>query len=219
MMDHMPLQPLLILGAGGFGREVADVVDAINASAGPTWDFLGFVDDGDPDLTLLARRGDPLLGTSDVLEVHRAAAFVVGVGDPRTRRLLDARAREAGLRPATLVHPAATLGRDVVIGEGSVVCSHVSLTTHIVLGRHVHLNLNCTVGHDVVVGDFSTVNPGATISGNVTLHDDVTVGTNAAVIQGISLGAGSTVGAGAAVVRDVEPGVTVVGVPARPLTR
>jgi sugar O-acyltransferase (sialic acid O-acetyltransferase NeuD family) len=217
MMGRMSPRPLLIVGAGGFGREVADVVDAINAADGAAWEFLGYVDDGVIDPTLLERRGDRLLGTSAALHEHRGASFAVGVGDPKARRLLDARAREAGLEPATLIHPSATLGRDVVIGDGSVICAHVSLTTHIVLGRHTHLNLNCTVGHDVVMGDFVTVNPGATISGNVTLADDVTIGTNAAVIQGISVGAGSTVGAGAAVVRDVAPGTTVVGVPAKPL--
>jgi len=220
MMGRMQPRPLVIIGAGGFGREVADVVHAINtAGNGPVFELQGYIDDNLSDLSLLNRRGERFLGTCDDLPRYASAVFVVGVGNPAARRALDARAVKAGLDPATLIHPSATVGRDVQLGDGCIVCSHVSITTHVLLGRHTHLNLNCTVGHDVVVGDFVTVNPGATISGNVTLDDDVSVGTNAAVIQSVTIGPRSTVGAGAAVVRNVAADTTVVGVPARPIAR
>lgn len=209
-------EALIIIGAGGFGREVNDVVAAVNdASSQTVWDLLGFVDDGHVHLDRLGRIGTRHLGTTAALTDHSNAWFVVGVGNPRVRRLLADRAYAAGLRAATLIHPTATLGKDVVIGEGSIICSHVSITTNIRIGRHVQLNLNCTVGHEAVLHDYATVFPGATISGEVVLEEDVTVGTNAAVIQGLRVGQGSFVGAGAAVVREVPPGVTVVGVPAR----
>ena len=106
-------QPIVVLGAGGFGREVADVVHAVNeAAAEPLWELLGYVDDGSPDEQLLARRDERLVGTSADLPRLAPAAFVVAVGDPRVRRRLAELAVAAGLRPAVLVHPSATFGRD-----------------------------------------------------------------------------------------------------------
>jgi sugar O-acyltransferase (sialic acid O-acetyltransferase NeuD family) len=206
---------LVIVGAGGYGREMLDVVEAINAVS-PTFEVVGFVDDGSPDVDLIQRRGAEFLGKVARLE-DVDAGYVVGIGSGQVRRKIDEYATGLGRSPVTLIHPSATMAAEVEIGEGSVICSHVSLTNHIRLGRHVHLNLNCTIGHDAVLEDFATVLPGATISGNVTLAEAASIGTNAAVIQGVRVGAGTTVGAGAAVVRDLPDGVTAVGVPAKPL--
>ena len=92
------------------------------------------------------------------------------------------------------------------------------MTTNIHLGMGSQINLVCTIGHDSIIGDFVTMSPGATISGNVTIGSFATIGSNASVIPGVTLGEGCTVGAGAAVIRDVEPGTTVVGVPARTIS-
>lgn len=207
---------LVVIGAGGHGREMADVALAVNASAPqPVWDVLGFVDDGSPEVELLHRRNARHLGTTTDLDDLAGAYFVVGVGTPQPRRLLAGAAERAGLEAATLVHPAATMGVDVELAPGCIVCSHASLTTNVRLGRHTHVSLNASVAHDARLGDFVTVLPGARVSGNVVLEDDVYVGTNAAIIQGVRVGRGAVIGAGAVVIRDVEPGATVAGVPAR----
>lgn len=218
-MDVSGSTPIVIVGAGGFGREVLDIVEAVNRDreGGEDYDFLGFVDDGSPDLRLLGDREAPFLGGTDCLSRFAGASFVLGVGSPNARRDLDQVAVDAGLRPVRLVHPSATMGAMVTLGEGMIVCAHVSITTNIVFGRHVHLNLSSTVGHDCVIGDYVTVNPGANISGNVTLQDGVTVGTGAAIIQGRAVGAGTMIGAGALVTKDLPGGVTAVGAPARAL--
>jgi sugar O-acyltransferase (sialic acid O-acetyltransferase NeuD family) len=209
---------LVIIGAGGFGREVADIVEAIDRHS-PTFDLLGFVDDGHPDPDVLARRGTPHLGTTHELVRWPGARYAVAVADPVIREELDGRARAAGLRPARLVHPTTAIGADVREGPGLITGAHTSITTNIDIGQHVHLDRRVTVGHDSRIGDFVTVHPGATISGDVTVGSRARIGSNAVVIQGVTVGDGATVGAGAAVVRDVAAGQTVVGVPARPLHR
>ena len=165
--------PIVVIGAGGFGREVHDVIVAINAaSADPVWHFLGFVDDGTPDPQLLGRRNARHLGGTNELPSMGGTFYVIGVGNPVARRRLAEQADAAGLRAATLVHPSATMGLDVEVGEGSIICSHVSITTNVRIGRHVHLDQNVAIGHDTTLRDFSRVNPGATVSGNVTLDEE-----------------------------------------------
>lgn len=216
-------ESLVVVGAGGFGREVLDVVDAVNAAAGtPTWSVAGVVDDrpNDANLAHLGTRGVGYLGTTDDLAGPEAGAgrpthYVVGIGSPAVRRVIAERLDAAGLVPATLVHPSATHGFDVEVGPGSVLCAGVRLTTHIRLGRHVHLNLNATVGHDTTIGDYVSANPLSSISGDCVLEDEVLIGVAGVVLNGLRVGRGSVVGGSACVVRDVEPGVVVKGVPAR----
>ncbi|WP_134774390.1 NeuD/PglB/VioB family sugar acetyltransferase [Ornithinimicrobium flavum] len=211
---------LVIIGAGGFGREVLDVARdsaASSCSEDLRLRFRGFVDDGSPDLQRLERIGADYLGSSTELARLRGAAYVVGVGNPKVRAQLAARADEAGLIATTLVHPSATIGADVTLGPGTVIAAGVRITTNVRIGRHVHLNLNATVGHDAVLEDFATVNPLAAISGDVVLKQGATIGTTACVNQGLCVGSEAVVGAGAAVVKNVEPATTVVGVPARAL--
>lgn len=211
--------PLVIVGAGGFGREVADVIAAQNASMeSPGYDLLGFVDSGPSDVNLerLRQRSMEYLGTeSDWLEAGRLCHFIVGVGKPDVRRAISERFEQAGHTPAVAVHPHATIGSIGLLGAGSVVCAGAQLSTNVVLGRHVHINPSAVVGHDTILGDFVSLNPGSIISGEVTVEDVVLVGAGAVVLQGLRLGAGSLIGAAACVTRSVEPGRTVKGVPAR----
>jgi sugar O-acyltransferase (sialic acid O-acetyltransferase NeuD family) len=210
-------QPIVIVGAGGFGREILDVIRAIDP-AGSQWSFLGFVADIKPKSQVLKRIDANWIGTvSNFVSKPRSGHFVIGIGDPKTRRQLAKLFTDVGMRPATLIHPSSTIGADVEIGEGSVICSHVSVTTNVRIGSHVHLNLNSTVGHDTNIGHFVTINPLSAVSGDVKIEDGVSLGTNSAVIQGLTIETGATVGAGAVVVKKVDAHSTVVGVPAKPL--
>lgn len=210
---------LIVVGAGGFGREVIDVIDAMNqAAAVPMWDVLGVVDDApsEDNLARLSKRGVRFLGGTDVpLGWPDPTSYTVGIGNPRVRRMIAEKYDATHFRAATLVHPTVTQGFDVAIGDGSVLCAGVRLTTNIALGRHVHLNPNVTVGHDSRVGDFVSVNPLASISGDCTIHDDSLIGVAGVVLNGLTVGRGATVGGGACVVRDVPPDTVVKGVPAR----
>lgn len=213
---------LIVVGAGGFGREVLDVVDAVNATGDtPVWTIAGVVDDRptDANLTHLRTRGVAYLGTTaEVLggdAASRPTHYVVGIGSPAVRRTVAERLDAAGLVPATLEHPTATRGFDVEIGPGSVLCAGVRLTTHIRIGRHVHLNLNTTVGHDTTIGDYVSANPLASISGDCVIEEEALIGVSGVILNGLRVGRGSVVGGSACVVKDVPPDVVVKGVPAR----
>jgi sugar O-acyltransferase (sialic acid O-acetyltransferase NeuD family) len=211
------LTRLVIIGAGGFGREVLDLVRDINGAA-PQFDFLGFLDDGDVNVSLLQRTGATLLGPSSRL-ADLAASYVIGIGTPEPRRRIDAVARSVGRTAAILTHPSATIGSDVQIGDGAVIAAGARLTTHIVVGRHAHINLNCTIGHDAIVGDFATLYAGVHLGGGVVVEDGAMLGTGCVILPNVRVGRGAVVGAGAVVVRDVEPDTTVVGAVARPTLR
>jgi sugar O-acyltransferase (sialic acid O-acetyltransferase NeuD family) len=206
--------PLVIIGAGGFGREVLELVRDINA-AFPTFEFLGFLDDGRVNSGLLERVGAAALGpAARVADVE--ARFVVAIAAPDPRRRIDVLARSHGRAAASLVHPWATVGSDVRIGDGAIVAAGARLTTNVVVGRHAHVNFNCTIGHDVVIEDFATLFPGVHVSGGCVIGEGATLGTGCVIVPNVRVGSGATVGAGAVVVRDVEPGTTVVGPAARP---
>jgi len=211
--------PLVIVGAGGLGRELHDIVEALNAIE-PVWDFLGFVDAEPARPELLSERG-PLLGGDEVLGgLPPGTHFVVAVGDNAVRRRLAAVAEDAGLVGAVLVHPRASVGpRRVDLGAGTVVAAGAAITTNVTIGRHGRVDQNATVAHDARLGDFVSISPGANVSGAVVIGDGVLVGTNAAIIQGLTVGDEVTIGAGAVVVRDVAAGETVAGVPAVALDR
>ncbi len=211
MADGVRAVPVVILGSGGHGREVLDVVEAL-----PHLRLLGFVDDAPAHPERLSSRGAALLAGLDDPAL-RGAGYLVGIGDPGARERLSGRAEHHGLVPLSVQHPSATGGADNRIGEGFVVFAQVSYTTNLTIGRHVHLNRASTVGHDCVLGDFVTVNPGANVSGSVELGDGVTVGTGASIIQGVRVGAGTVVGAGSVVTRDLPEGVVAFGAPARPV--
>jgi sugar O-acyltransferase (sialic acid O-acetyltransferase NeuD family) len=210
---------LVVIGAGGFGREVLDVIEAVNATAiEPTFEVLGVLDDGAPDETLLSPYRVRHLGPVSILaDLAPEVGYVIGVGAPDARETLDRVGLDLKRHSPVLVHPSAAIGRHAVeLGPGTIVCAHVSITNHIRLGRHVHVNLNSTIGHDAVLDDYVTLSPLVAISGNVHAQSKAFFGTGAKVNPGLTIGSGAVVGTGAAVIKNVEAGQTVVGVPAKP---
>lgn len=116
----------------------------------------------------------------------------------------------------TFIHPSAQLLDDnIEIGEGSIICAGCILTTNIKIGKHTHLNLQTTVGHDCEIENYFTTAPGVKISGNCKIYDCVYVGTNASIKQKISIHSLSTIGMNAAVVKNIEEPGIYVGIPAK----
>jgi sugar O-acyltransferase (sialic acid O-acetyltransferase NeuD family) len=211
----MTARRIVIVGAGGFGREVLDIIEAQRAVC-DVIEFVGFVDDGEVDLDRLVRRGAPFLGSSEILQ-GMDVTYVIGVGAGFVREKIAQRLTGANCRQEALIHPQATVGGDVLFGKGCIVAAGARLTTNIRCGTHVDVHVNATVGHDCVLADFVSLYPAAVVSGDVQIHHGATIGTAATVLRGLSIGEGAMVGAGAVVVKDVAPGTVVVGVPAQPI--
>lgn len=214
-------QRLLVVGAGGFAREIAWLAEEI-ASDGEPIEVAGFADDRD-HVAGATLNGYPVVKFSEAIDRLRPDAFVVAVGSPAIREQLVTRAEALSLQPVTLVHPTVRRSRFVDLGRGTVICAGCILTTNIRIGAYVQVNLDCTIGHDAVLEDYATLAPGVHVSGQVRVGRGSYLGTGATVINGTAdaqliVGEGAVVGAAACVIGAVDSGATVVGVPARSRT-
>ncbi len=206
--------PVVIVGCGGQGREIHDLVD----TAGPELEVLGYLDDAPAahHQALVEDRGSKILGGLDWLTgAGPDIQVLVGIAAPGVRRRVDSLVLRTGRRCPTIVHPAATVGSGCRLGPGTVLWPGARLTTNVTLGRHVHVNQGVTIGHDTVVGDYATLNPAAAVSGSCVIEAEVLLGAQSCVLQCLSVGRGAVVGAAACVLADVPAGATVKGVPAR----
>ncbi|MFB4316858.1 acetyltransferase [Actinomadura sp. 21ATH] len=210
---HGPSE-LVIVGAGGFGRETAQAVAAL-----PDRTAAGFADD-DPARHGTRIEGLPVLGGVEEIAKSTPARLVVCTGSPRDYGSRARIVRRLGLpahRYATVVHPAASVAPSSRIGAGSVVLAQTALTASVRVGAHVAVMPHVTLTHDDEVGDFATIASGVRLGGGVTVGPGAYVGAGALVREGVAIGAGALVGMGAVVLRDVPPGEVWAGSPARRL--
>jgi sugar O-acyltransferase (sialic acid O-acetyltransferase NeuD family) len=210
---------LIIIGAGGYGPELAWLADDINGVFPGTWDLLGYCDQAAGNLPAMIY-DRPVLGTLvDVVKRFGADPDIhvaIGIGSPKRRQAArDELAALCRWTPATMVHPTAVIARDahfepgVIVGAGCVIGPGASL------GSNTALNVAVGVGHQARVGECCMFSPGARISGQTVIGDRVMVGANAVIAPRVHVESEAVVGALAFVVRKVEMGKTAVGNPAR----
>lgn len=211
------MKDLIIIGASGFGREVAWLVERINKKR-DTWNLLGYLDDGE-DMQNKTINSYPVLGMVDDIGRFPDAYFVVAVGSASARSQIVDRIsyREPNVKYGILIDPSVEMSDSVKISDGAVICAHTIMTVNITIGRHVIINLDCTIGHDAVINDFVTVYPSVNISGNTEVGSASELGTGTQIIQGKKIGTRSIVGAGSVVVKDIPEKCTAVGAPAKPI--
>lgn len=211
---------IAIYGAGGFGREVAWLIELITMTYNNI-ETVCFIDD-DENICGSNFNDLDVLSLSQAKEKYPKASVISGIGVPSLRMITMAKASAAGFGFTTLVHPNVMMSKWNEIGAGTVICAGNILTTNIKLGKHVQINLDCTIGHDVVVDDYSTISPGVHISGYVHIGKRVYIGTGAVIINGtkenpIVIEDDVIIGAGASVTKSIPKGMTWGGVPARSL--
>ena len=211
-----------IYGAGGFGREVAWLIDCCNHKDS-LYNLVGFVDDN-AELHGRILNGIKVMGLEECCRNYSQVQIVRGTGPVTVSEQIMGKVAALGYQSPTLIHPNVECSHWNEIGEGAIICAGSILTTNIILGCHVQINLGCTIGHNVVMGDYSTLAPGVHVSGWVHMGRRVYVGTGAVIINGTSeaplvIGDDAIIGAGACVTRSVPAKNTMVGVPARPLRK
>jgi len=210
-------RPLIIVGTGGSAYDLLDIVEAINARV-PTWQPIGFLDDAQPTGDL--RLGLPVLGPLRNARQFADAWFVNVISGDRHFRRLPAILAGTGVpdeRFATLVHPSAVVSSRARMGHGVVVNAGAVIGGAVEIGNHVMICPGVVLGHEARVADYCILAPGAIISGLTRVEQVCYIGARAAIRQNLTVGAGALVGMGAVVVANVQPGATMVGVPARPM--
>lgn len=211
------MKKILIVGAGGFGREVLSWLnDSIQERDG--WIIAGFLDD---DLKALDDfPGLPSIhGTITAYKPKVNEVLVCALGNPRIKLNICIQLLERGCEFLTLIHRTAVIGERVNIGRGSVICPFAVATCDIEIGEFVTVNTSATIGHDVEIGDGVTLSGHCDVTGGVKVGKGVFCGSHASVIPAIKIGEFAVIGAGSTVVRNVEPGVTVFGNPAKQIMK
>ncbi|MEM7373083.1 MAG: acetyltransferase [Bacteroidota bacterium] len=211
------MSSLIIVGAGGFAKEVAWLISDYNRQTQEhAYNLLGFV--GDPSTNF---RGRPsVLGNDDWVFSHLSPDihYVIAIGNSMARKTLAQKYQTQHFSPKSLVHPSVHMSDSVQLGTGSIICAGSTLTTDIEIGQHVIINLHCTVGHDSRIEDFCTLSPGVHISGGVHIGQCCEIGTGAVILPGIKIGNNCRIGAGAVVTKELAAGKTYVGIPAREIS-
>lgn len=204
---------IIIVGAGGFGREVFTWIADSRADY-PDWDVIGYIDD-DKNVLRGFKYDTPILSSIQDYKPNPGEFLLMGLGDPKTKEDISRLLEERGSNFSTFIHRTAVIGSNVSLGRGCILCPNALLTCDVNIGDFVTINCFSGAGHDVSIGSFSTLSSHVDITGYAKIGQRVFFGSNATVLPKVQIEDDAVIGAGSVVMRKVKKGTTVFGNPAK----
>lgn len=205
------MKDLYIIGAGGSGREVAEIVKDIN-KINPEYKIIGFVDDNQ-ELWGTRINDIDVLGGSDFLlslAKEKKCYTTISIADCQVKEMIVNTLGDS-VEWVNIIHPSANMFSFVKLGVGVIIEPFVCIGPNAKIGNHVFINTKTNIGHDSVIGDFSSLMCMCDITGNVNLEEKVYVASSVSVVPGITIGESAKLGAGSLILKDVKPNVTMHG--------
>jgi sugar O-acyltransferase (sialic acid O-acetyltransferase NeuD family) len=213
----MDKKKLVLVGAGGFGREISYQLSEVNRQ-NDLYEILGFADDT-PELQGKILNHYPVLGTIQwLIDYDDEICAVICIGNSKARKtLVEKISKNPNIIFPTIIAEGVRFPQDMTFGQGCIICLSSILTVDVTVGNFAIVNLDCTIGHDAVLGDFVTLYPSVNVSGNVHIGSCTEIGTGSHIIERKTIGENTLVGAGSVVVKDIPANCTAVGNPAKPI--
>lgn len=211
------MKDIVIIGAGSFGKEVAQLIEEINEDK-KTWNLLGYIDETvEKHKTVI--NNNVVLGDFSWFEKNSPDKIwaVCAIGNPKDKYSLINKASAYNIKYANLIHPDAKTNKFIEFGSGCIICCNSFISVNTRICDHVSINPGCGIGHDTIIEKYSTLYWNVTLSGNVCIREGCEIGSKAVIIPKRTVGKWSIIGAGAVVVKDLPEGCTAVGVPAKPI--
>lgn len=210
------MKDIAIYGAGGFGREVFCLLNRINKEIGPTWNIIGFFDDGVPAGE--SNEYGKVLGNIDKLNGWRTPmSLVFAIGSPKVVNALFNKIKNPNIDFPNICAPDLLLldKENVKLGIGNVFCSRCLVSCNVEIGNFNLFNCYITIGHDARIGNFNSIMPTVNISGGVVIGNRNFLGVNSVILQYKNIGNDTIIGASSVVLRNTKDGYTYVGNPAK----
>ena len=203
---------LIIMGAGGFGREVLQYAQHINAIE-KRWSFIGFLDT-DPEALKGKKCTAEVIASDAEYVIQPNDEFTCAIGQGNLRKKVMSAMKERGARFVNIIHPTAIIADSATLGEGIVVCPHVLVSADVTVGDGCVFNAYSSIGHDAKIGEYSIINSFCNITGGCELGNNVFMGTSSHIVPGICVGENAYICAGSTVVTKIKPNTKVFGNPA-----
>lgn len=209
------MKKIVLIGAGGFGREVAHIIERINQQE-EKYELLGFLDDSEAFDRNSCINGYPWLGKCDwILSYKNDIVCNCTIGNARIKARIQQRLMDENVKFETIVAPSASFPNDTRIGPGCVLYWNVGISVNCRIGAGVLLNDGVKIGHDTSIGDYDSIMPGVGISGGCKIGREVSIGGHAFIVPGRKVGDKARIAAGSIVFSNVKAETTVLGNPAK----